>query len=167
MPIDSSDLDTELSAAEQAFDEGGREREPGLVVADDTLVQLRKACRSLAGARALYDGKYYTLIIEAAFTSIEKTLLFLLIREGHRKPTRPPGSHTTAIRRSVEVGVLTEAIGHRLIELWETNRARTYYQDAIATKPRADALLELASTLHDLVIRLAGASHECVCERTP
>ena len=163
MPIDVGDLEAELVAAERAFEEGGQTREAGLDVDDAGLVQLRKACRSLSGADRLHDAGYYTLVIEAAFTSIEKTLLFWLTWEGHHDPSRPPQSHTTAIRRSVEMGLIGEDVGDRLVDLWEANRARTYYQDAIATEQRADALLELARRIHERVLRLVGIHHECVC----
>jgi len=160
MPVDVEDLENELEAAEWAFEAGGQTPEDGLDVEDADLVQLRKACRSLAGADRLHDAGYHTLVIEAAFTSIEKSLLFWLI---HHDPSGPPQSHTTAIRRSVEVGLVDEEVGSRLVDLWEANRARTYYQDAIATERRADALLELATSLHRYALRLVGVHHECVC----
>lgn len=163
MPIDVDDLDGQLDTAERAFEEGGQRREAGLDIDNAGLVQLRKACRSLAGADRLFDGGYYTLVIEAAFTSIEKTLLFWLVWEGHHDPSRPPQSHTTAIRRSVDMGLVEEEVGDRLVDLWEANRARTYYQDAIATEPRANALFELATRIHEHVLRLVGVKHECVC----
>jgi hypothetical protein len=163
MPIDLADLNPELDAAERAFEAGGQRREAGLDVDDAGLVQLRKGCRSLAGADQLHDAGYYTLGIEAAFTSIEKVLLFWLIWERHRDASRPPQSHTTAIHRSVEMGLVDEAVGNRLVDLWEANRARTYYQDAIATETRAETLLELATTIHEQVVGLVGVRHECVC----
>lgn len=166
MPIDADDLAAELDAAEWAFEEGGQTREAGLDVDDAGLVQLRKACRSLAGADRLRDAGYYTLVIEAAFTSIEKTLLFWLIQERHHDPSRPPQSHTTATHRSVDTGLIDEEVGSRLVDLWDANRARTYYQDAIATEPRAEALFQLATRLHEHALRLAGVPHECVCSGT-
>lgn len=163
MPIDADDLSAELVAAERAFEEGGQRREAGLDVDDAGLAQLRKGCRSLAGADRLLDAGYYTLVIEAAFTSIEKALLFWLIWEGHRDASRPPQSHTTATHQSVEMGLIDEEIGDRLVDLWEANRARTYYQDAVATEPRADTLLDLATRIHEHVVGLVGVRHECVC----
>jgi hypothetical protein len=163
MPIDVDDIESELEAAEWAFEEGGQTPEAGLNVEDAGLVQLRKACRSLAGAERLLDSGHYTLVIEAAFTSIEKTLLFWLVREGHHDPSQPPQSHTTAIHRSVDMGLVGESVGMRLVDLWEANRARTYYQDAIATEQRAVELLELAQSLHRQILQLAGVDHECVC----
>lgn len=163
MPIDEADLSGALDAAEAAFQRGGQTRESGLEVDDDGLVQLRKACRSLSGADQLHDAGYYTLVVEAAFTSIEKSLLFWLIEEDHHDASRPPQSHTTPIRRSVETGLVDEAVGERLVDLWDRNRARTYYRNTVATEQRARTLLALARRLHEQVCRLAGVPHECVC----
>lgn len=164
MPLELDDIEPLLTDAEEAFRHSGQEREVGLDVADAGLLQLRKACRSLSGARTLLADGYYTLAIEAGFTSVEKTLLFWLIREGHHDPSNPPQSHTTAIKRSAEVGYLEDEIASRLVDLWVTNRAQTYYQDGLATRERAAALLELADETHVYIVNLVGIRHECVCE---
>lgn len=164
MPITLDDIEPTLTDAETAFQYGNQSPEEGLGVADAGLVQLRKACRSLSGADQLLDDGYYTLTIEAAFTSIEKTLLFWLIHEGHQDPANPPQSHTTAINRSADVGFLSAEIAMRLDELWRNNRAQTYYQDGLATHERADTLLELAAQIHSHVVNLVGLRHDCLCE---
>ncbi|MFC6954800.1 hypothetical protein [Halorubellus litoreus] len=163
MPIDIDDIESELEAAEDAFRFGGQTAETGLDVADAGLVQLRKACRSLTGADQLLESGYYTLTIEAAFTSIEKTFLFWLIDEGHQDPSNPPQSHTTAIKRSEEVGFLSQPVATRLEELWVENRAQTYYQDGIATEERATAIIALANRIHHQIINLTGVRHEYLC----
>jgi len=164
MPIGNDDLKPHLSAAEEAFRHGGQSHEAGLDVSSAELVQLRKACRLLSGAQDLVADGYYTLTIEAAFTSIERSLLFWLIAEGNHDPSQPPGSHTTAIKRSAEAGYITEEVATKLEELWRNNRAQTYYQDGIATAERAEALLSLAVEIHSQVLNLAGYRHECLCE---
>lgn len=163
MPIDPADVEPMLSDVEEAFRRGGQRREDGLDVSDAGLVQLRKACRSILGAERLLADGYYTLTIEAAFTSIEKTLLFWLIDEGHQDPARPPGSHTTALERSAAVGFMSDETASRLVDLWKANRAQTYYQDAVATRERAVTTLELADRIHAHVVHLVGSSHDCVC----
>lgn len=164
MPLEPDDVEPLLTEVEEAFRRSGQRREEGLGVSDAGLVQLRKACRSLSGAEQLLSDGYYTLAIEAGFTSIEKTLLFWLIREGYHDPANPPQSHTTAIERSAEVGYLGDEVASRLVDLWVTNRAQTYYQDGLATHERADALLELATRMHAYIVDLVGIGHECVCE---
>lgn len=163
MPVDIDDVDSELEAAEDAFRYGGQTAETGLDVSDAGLVQLRKACRSLTGADHLVEEGYYTLTIEAAFTSIEKSFMFWLIDEGHQDPSNPPQSHTTAIKRSAEVGFVSQAVATRLEDLWVENRAQTYYQDGIATQERATAMVELATRIHRQVVNLVGLRHECLC----
>jgi len=110
----------------------------------------------------LEDG-YYTLTIEAAFTSIERTLLFWLITEDHHDPAQPPQSHTTAINRSADVGFLAGEAATELEDLWKENRAHTYYQDGMATDARADAMVGLAGEIHSQIVNLVGQSHECIC----
>lgn len=164
MPIELDDIEPLLTETEEAFRRSGQRREDGLDVSDAGLIQLRKACRSLTGADKLLADGYYTLAIEAAFTSVEKTLLFWLIHEGYHDPANPPQSHTTAIRRSAEVGYLDDEVASRLVDLWNANRAQTYYQDGLATLERAEALLELANRIHTYIVDIVGVRHECVCE---
>jgi hypothetical protein len=164
MPISHDDIEPELSNAREAFRRGGQTPEEGLDVSSADLVQLRKACRLLSGAERLLEDGYYTLTIEATFTSIERTLLFWLITENHHDPARPPQSHTTAINRSAEVGFLTDEVATELEELWNENRAHTYYQDGMATDRRATVMVTLAGEVHSQIGNLVGRSHECICE---
>ena len=164
MPIELDDVEPELAEAQEAFRLGGQDLEEGLTTSDAGLLQLRKACRLLSGADRLVADGYFTLAIEASFTSIEKTLVFRLIHDGHHDPSRPPQSHTTAIERSAEVGFLSDEVASRLVNLWRTNRAQTYYQDAIATRERAERLVELGTSIHEHIVNLARIRHECVCE---
>ena len=164
MPITLDDVEPELSDAETAFRHGGQESEVGLEVADAGLVQLRKACRSLSGADQLLTDGYYTLAIEAVFTSIEKTFMFWLIHEGHQDPANPPQSHTTAINRSAEAGFISEEVASRLDDLWTENRAQTYYQDGMPTQERAETMLTLSTRIHRQVVHLDSKSHECICD---
>ncbi|MCD2200877.1 hypothetical protein LPA44_13375 [Halobacterium sp. KA-4] len=163
MPLTLDDVESELSEAETAFRHGNQDPEAGLDVSDAGFVQLRKACRSLSGADQLMADGYYTLTIEAAFTSIEKTLLFWLIDEGHQDPANPPQSHTTAINRSADVGFISPELAARLDDLWSDNRAQTYYQDGMATRARAATMLALANRIHQQVVHLVGQHHECIC----
>jgi len=164
MPISHDDIEPELSTAKDAFRRGGQTTEAGLDVASADLVHLRKACRLLSGADRLLENGYYTLTIEAAFTSIERTLLFWLITEGHHDPSQPPQSHTTAINRSAAVGFITDEVATDLEELWNENRAHTYYQNGMATKERANSMITLAVEMHSQVVNLTGHAHECICD---
>lgn len=164
MPLDLDDIEPLLSDAETAFRRGGQETEAGLDVSDAGFVQLRKGCRSLSGGTQLLDDGFYTLAVEAAFTSVEKTFMFWLITEGHQDPANPPQSHTTAIKRSASVGFISTETADRLVDLWTDNRAQTYYQDGKATRERAEAMVALADRIHRLIVDLVGVRHECVCD---
>jgi len=162
--LDLDDIEPLLSDAETAFRRGGQEMEDGLDVSDAGFVQLRKACRSLTGGDQLLTDGFYTLAIESAFTSVEKTFMFWLIAEGHQDPANPPQSHTTAIKRSATVGFIGTETAERLEELWIENRAQTYYQDGKATRERAETMVALANRIHTLVVNLVGVRYECVCD---
>lgn len=113
---------------ETVFRYGDQDTEAGLDVSDARLIQLRKAYRSISGADQLLGDAYYTMAIEAGFTSIEKTFLFWLIEDGHQDPAHPPQSHTTAINRIADVAFIGLEVTHRLVTLWLDNRTQTYYQ---------------------------------------
>lgn len=164
MALSHDNIEPVLSNVQEAFRRGGQVREDGLDVSRADLVQLRKACRLLSGAKRMLEDGYYTLTIEAAFTSIERTLLFWLIREGHQDPSQPPQSHTTAINRSAEVGFLTDEVAKELEDLWNENRAHTYYRAGVATDKRATEMVALADQIHSHTVTLGGHSHECLCE---
>jgi hypothetical protein len=162
--MNHDDIEPELSNAQESFRRGGQTAEEGLDVSSADLVQLRKACRLLSGAERLLEDGYYTLTIEAGFTSVERTLLFWLVTEGHHDPSQPPQSHTTAINRSAEVGFITDEVATNLEDIWNENRAQTYYQDGMATDKRANAMVALAGTIYSQIVNHVGQSHECICE---
>lgn len=163
MTIRRDDLKPHLSAAEEACHHGGQSHEEGFV-SSAKLAQRRSACR-LLGARDLVVDDYYTLTIEAAFTSVERSLLFWLLAGGNHDPSQPPESHTTAIKRGAETGYITEEVAAKAEELWRNSRTQTYYQDGIVTAKRAESLLSLAVTIHSQVLNLAGYRHECLCKK--
>lgn len=55
-----------VAEAQAAFDRRPTDVETGLDVVDGSLLQLRKACRLLSGARRLLDVDHFTLVIEAS-----------------------------------------------------------------------------------------------------
>ena len=116
----------------------------GLDVEDTALLQLRKACRLLAGAEALQDASYYTLVIEASFVAIERTVEFRLLERGTLQPANLPGTHPGVYREAAAAGVFSDSIAANLTDPWRDHRAKTYYQDRLASAARADAMYELA-----------------------
>jgi len=73
--MSSTRIEALIDEVQAAFDRRPTDIETGLDVEDAALLQLRKACRLLAGAEALRDASYYTLVIEASFVAIERTVV--------------------------------------------------------------------------------------------
>ncbi|MDS0300211.1 hypothetical protein NDI76_15800 [Halogeometricum sp. S1BR25-6] len=68
--------------------------------------------------------------------------------------------YTEAARR----GILSEHVAENLQDLWRNHRAKTYYQDGLASGERAAKLYELASEAHEFVVNQSAKKHECICE---
>ena len=96
--MSSTRIEQLIDNVQAAFDRRPTDIEAGLDVEDAALLQLRKACRLLAGAEALQDASYYTLVIEASFVAIERTVEFRLLERGTIQPDDLPGTHPGVYR---------------------------------------------------------------------
>jgi hypothetical protein len=82
--MDNSQIEDTLDEASTEFRRGASNPEIGLDVDDPALLQLRKSCRLLDAIQSLREQNgHYTLIIEAAFASIERTIQFYLLEKGY------------------------------------------------------------------------------------
>jgi hypothetical protein len=152
----------ELRAALEAFNRRGTV-EPGLDVADDALLQLRKACRILDGIRALRDiDRHHTLVVEGSFAALERTVQFYVVERG-LAGSDDMQSHEDTFKYGARAGVFSQPTKTELVELWETHRNGTYYQQERATAEQAAEMFEYAACMHDHVPKLAGRAHECIC----
>lgn len=70
--MSSTRIEQYIDDVQAAFDRRPTEIEHGLDVDDASLLQLRKACRLLAGTASLHDDGYYTQVIEASFVEISR-----------------------------------------------------------------------------------------------
>ncbi|MEF8827043.1 MAG: hypothetical protein V5A27_12010 [Halapricum sp.] len=163
--MSSTRIEHLIDEIKTAFDRPPAEIEVGLDVDDAALLQLRKACRLLAGAESLRDDGYYTLVIEASFVAIERTIEFRLLERGTMQPDDLPGTHPGVYTEAAATGIVSEAIAADLADLWRDHRAKTYYQDGLAAADRADEMYALASEIHAFVVGRSGQSHECLCDR--
>lgn len=161
--MSSTKIATLIEQAEASFDEPPRNPEPGLDVRDGAVLQLRKACRLLASAGQLLEDSYYTLVIEASFVAIERSVEFRLLDRSDRDPRNLPGTHTAVYREATRVGIFSEESADRLADLWRNHRAKTYYQDGLATKKRSRRLYDLATEVHQFIVERSSQSHECLC----
>lgn len=76
-----------IHAVQAAFDRPPNDVEPDLAVADAAVLQLRKACRLLAGGESLRHGSYHTLVIESSFVAIERSVEARLLERTWIEPT--------------------------------------------------------------------------------
>ena len=164
--MSSTRIEHLIEDVQAAFDRRPVDVEPGLGVDDAALLQLRKACRLLAGAATLRDAGYHTLVVEASFVAIERTVEFRLLERGTAEPDDLPGTHAGVYREAAAVGLLSESTAEDLADLWRDHRAKTYYQDGLATADRAEKMCALASELHAFVVGRSARGHECVCDGT-
>ncbi|SDN46707.1 hypothetical protein SAMN05192554_1443 [Haloarchaeobius iranensis] len=124
--MSSTEIEQLIADAQAAFDHRPTQIESGLETGDGALLQLRKACRLLAGAAALRDAGYYTLVIEASFVAIERTVEFQLLDRGTAQPDDLPGTHPGVYREAAAVGIFSKPTAENLADLWREHRAKTY-----------------------------------------
>ena len=162
--MEDSEIEDLLDEALELFEQPGENVEEGLDVDDPTLLQLRKACRLIDAARFLQsrDG-YYTVIVEASFAAIERTIQFYLLEQGLLHEDEYV-DHEEVYERGIQAGLYDEVFSDKLDTLWRNNRSETYYREGIATEERAEKMLELAEATHQHVLQIAGQRHECICE---
>lgn len=162
--MSSTRIEELLHEVQAAFDRRPTEIETGLGVEDAAVLQLRKGCRLLAGAETLLEEGFYTLVIEASFVAIERTVEFRLLEQRELDPRDLPGSHAGIYEDAASAGIFSEAVARDLIDLWQDHRAKTYYQDGLAGHERARRMLALATETHAFVVGRSSQGHECRCE---
>lgn len=164
--MDNSEVDDALSEAETAFRETrSQQTERDLDVSNGTLVQLRKACRILEAARTLRSQNgYYTVVIEASFVAIERSIQAYLLHRGHVSGEDLRYEHTAVYQHGAEANLFSREFAARLTQLWKQNRAEVYYRETVASADQADAMLLLSEAVHRYVLDYASLRHECVCE---
>lgn len=152
-----------VDAAQASFDRQPDVIEDGLDVNEADVLQLRKSCRLLAGAEALLEAEFYTLVVESSFVAVERVIEFKLL-EGGVQPRDLPGTHPGVYTEAATRGILSEHVAGELRDLWRNHRAKTYYQDGLASRKRAELLFQLASETHEFVVNLSSKKHGCLCE---
>jgi len=161
--MEDSDIADILDDVQTLFERSGENFEEALDVDDATLLQLRKACRLIDAAQFLREADgYYTVIVEASFAAIERTIQFYLLDNGLLHEDEYI-DHENVYSRGVNAGLYDKEFAGKLTNLWRNNRSDTYYREGIATEARAQKMLELAEEIHRHVLQLAGERHECVC----
>jgi uncharacterized protein (UPF0332 family) len=122
-----------------------------------------ESCRLFAGAEILLDRGFHTIVIEASFVAIERVIEFKLLENGI-EPRDLSGTHSGVYREAATQGILSESVAADLKNLWRNHRAKTYYQDGLAARERAEKMYEFASEAHLFVVNLSSKKHECFCD---
>ncbi|MUV57004.1 hypothetical protein SAMN04487947_4208 [Halogeometricum rufum] len=161
--MSSNRIETLVDEVQAAFDRRPDEVEDGLETNEADVLQLRKSCRMLAGAEALLEQGFYTLVIEASFVAVERVVEFKLL-EGGVEPRDLPGTHPGVYTEAARRGILSEHVAENLQDLWRNHRAKTYYQDGLAARERAERMYGLGSETHEYVVNQSAKKHECICE---
>jgi hypothetical protein len=161
--MEGSPIEEALDDALDTFRQSPETPETGLAVDDPALLQLRKACRLLEAAEFLQaENGYYTLVIEASFAVVERTLQFYLL-EHDLLNEDDFVTHEHVYDLGVQAGLYDDDVRDKLLALWRNNRSRTYYREGIGSQQGAAHMTALARQLHDHVLQLAGRSHDCIC----
>lgn len=164
--VSSTRIDQLIADVQESFDRPPTDREAGLDVDDASLLQLRKACRLLTGADILHEAGYYTIVIEASFVAIGRSVEFRLMERGTMRPDSLPGSHPGVYREAAAAGLFSEATSADLADLWREHRAKTYSQDGLASRTRAENMHALATEIHQFIAGRFQQRHECVCDHS-
>lgn len=156
-----------LDEAIDAFDEMGHGRptyEPGIDSETDWTTQLTKACRLLAAAEA-FEGEYYVATVELCFGVIERSLEAFAIEEGGddlRDFQEHP--HEWCYDRAEHFGLFSRDVTEQLKDLYDHNRADSYYGGRRPTARQAASMQELASAIHVHVTDQIREGGVCVCD---
>ena len=125
--MENSQIEAALDDTIEAFRGTPETPEEGLTVDDPALLQLRKACRLLTSAEFLLgENGYYTLVIEASFGVIERTLQFYLLEHDMLHEDEFV-SHEHVYRRGEQAELYNADVRDKILGLWRNNRSRTYY----------------------------------------
>jgi hypothetical protein len=161
--MDNSKAEELLDEAQTQFSKEGKIEE-GLDVEKSEIVQLRKGCRLIEASKFLKEEKgYYTVIIEASFEAIERTIQFYLL-EKDMITEEEYINHEKIYEEGVNAGLYSKKFKQKLEELWRNNRSDTYYREAKATEKRSQKMLELAEEIHRHITNLSQNKHKCICK---
>lgn len=74
-------------------------------------------------------------------------------------------THSDVYERGAEANLYSKSLGDQFVQLWRENRSKTYYRQAVGGETQADAMLELATAVHQYILDYLSIGHECICTR--
>ncbi|WP_340097951.1 hypothetical protein [Salinibaculum salinum] len=103
---------------------------------------------------------HLTVIIEASFVAIERSIQFYVEEKNYHVPGQ---RHTEVYKVGVRAGLFSQDIADRLEELWLENRSESYYRTGVAGEYRARTIKQLATTLHQKIVA-ETRTRNCLCD---
>ena len=155
-----------LDAAIDAFNEDGYgvpKREDAIDSDADWKTQLTKGCRLLAAAEQLTEPGLYTATIELSFGATERSLEAFALAAGGDS-LNDFHDHTYVYDRATALGLLSSTMTDDLRHLYQTHRTDSYYGGRRPTKRQADAMHQLAQSVHEFVSDRIREDDVCVCD---
>ena len=141
-----------------------REVEKGLDTDDSGIMQLRKACRLLQASKKLVEENgYYTLVIDASFVAMERSVQAILLEKGIIEEGETVFDHEKILDKGEKAGIYGEDFKNDLKQIWSENRSKHYYRYGKPTEKRAEKIQELAESLHEQVKGMSSEGYKCIC----
>ncbi len=155
-----------LTAAIDAFNEEGYgvpTREEAIDADADWKTQLTKACRLLAAVDTIAEQGFYTATIELCFGATERSVEAFALAEGGDE-LDDFHDHTTCYDRAADLGLLSATTTRELRQLYDTNRTDSYYGGRRPTERQANAMCQLAQSIHEYVANQIREGGVCICD---
>jgi len=132
--------------------------------ADEGIVQVQKACRLLGTGAALQDeGAFCGSVLEHAFAAIERTLEGYLIAFADYE-VRDFHDHAAVYDRGRQQVPLESETLEVLEALYDDRRTEHYYGTTVTTERQAEAMLDVATALHDHIVQFdTEVTRYCQC----
>lgn len=97
-----------------------------------------------------------------SFAAIERTLEWYVLVQS-TDSVSDFHSHRYAYDRTGDLGVFSRALCDDLYQLHQDNRSAAYYRETVATAAQADAMYDLAVSIHTFVLAHLQREHMCKC----
>jgi hypothetical protein len=138
--------------------------EHGISADADWKTQLTKACRLLEVVETLQsqDG-YYTAVIEVCFGAIERSIEAYALAMTN-DTLQDFQDHKFSYERAHQIGLFERATAEAMKDLYSENRTESYYGGGRPTEEQAQAMTELAITVHQFSVGQIREGGVCLCD---
>lgn len=164
---DPNEILDALGRAQDAFDYRGRGRptpEHGVESGGDWETQLTKACRLLEVIESIEEHNgHFTAIIELSFGAIERSIeAYAVAMSGDE--VEEFRDHEFSYERAHQLGLFERETAEKMKNLYSENRTESYYGGGQPTDHQAEAMAELARSVHGFVVDQIREGGICICD---